>query len=95
MGIDFVGSSKNVLTTSTFSDNGLFGIALAASSRDNTVKQNVASGNGEFGIAVFDSSNNLIQGNTALLNTVFDAVEDGVTTGNDWVNNTFGTTFGI
>jgi hypothetical protein len=44
---------------------------------------------------LFDAQNNRITGNTALSNGVFDAAQDGVISGNVWVNNTFGTTFRI
>ena len=44
---------------------------------------------------LFDAPNNRMAGNTALSNGVFDAVQDGAISGNVWVNNMFGTTFGI
>jgi parallel beta-helix repeat protein len=68
----------------------------SAASRTTTCStNNVAGCNGEFGIVLFDAQNNRITGNTALSNRVFDAAQDGVISGNVWVNNTFGTTFRI
>ena len=96
-GIDINASSGNEVRGNTATGNGLFGIALSSFAHDNTVKDNVASGNGEFGIVLFDASNNRMTGNTALSNGVFDAAQDGVFpfSGNVWIDNTFGTTFGI
>jgi hypothetical protein len=59
------------------------------------VDRNTSNNNADVGFALFVSTNNGLAGNTSLNNGDVDAFQDGGSTGNAWVNNTFGTTFGI
>ena len=89
------GATENSIALNNANNNGQYGIALTNHADSNSLTANVANGNGAYGIVVWDSSNNAISANTALLNVEFDAVQDGVVSENVWADNTFGTTFGI
>jgi len=93
-------SSGNVLKANVSSGNVLYGFVVNpytdhAQPENNTLRDNVAEANGWYGFVLWDASFNRVTGNVGQANGIFDAVQDGDSVGNDWVNNTFGTTFGI
>jgi parallel beta-helix repeat protein len=99
-GFSVQSSSGNVLARNTSSSNVLYGFDLSPfvdnpQPSDNVLRENVADANGWFGFFVRDASFNRFACNHAAANGFFDAAQEGASSGNEWVDNTLGTTSGI
>lgn len=93
-------SSGNDVKGNASSGNDRYGFVVNpytdhAQPENNTLSGNVAEANGWYGFVLWDVSFNRVADNVGRANGIFDAVQDGVVSGNVWVNNAFGTTFGI
>lgn len=99
-GFGFQSSSGNVVKNNVASDNASHGFGLnpfedSAQPVHNTLRGNVAERNGLVGFFLSDASFNRVASNLGQSNGEFDAAQHGSSIGNEWVENTFGTTFGI
>jgi parallel beta-helix repeat protein len=95
-------STGGTIANNTATGNGGDGFLLLEAGTNvfgpgiNTLTRNTSENNGQDGFDLSDCAGNVLNNNTALLNTVFDLSDDSTGTGtagtaNTWTNNTFTT----
>jgi parallel beta-helix repeat protein len=90
-----LGSNSNMVRNNVANGNAHDGFTIYMSD-NNSLTGNTGNSNGSFGFLVFGGSSfNTLTGNVGRGNGLFDAFDEGSGTGNVWVNNNFGTAFGI
>ena len=94
-------STSGTIVNNTATGNGDDGFLLFQAGTNfgpsgNTLTRNTSENNGNDGFDLSECAGNVLNDNTALLNTVFDLSDDSTGTGtagtaNTWTNNTFDT----